>query len=644
MNAIRNLDLSAFQTLSDEERLVLVRLLVEKVISEAQALDALEIQRRNRTPLLDILGAKDYVTQREYAIHLADVTEAGFLSDLIGTEYLSLDKDFVREFKPAELVRYLFCPLQNIDNLVPVLAVDPTEKAIEELVRAVVPDAEIVIMVGKERDVTRLVDEVFQEHLIFKSVNELRIAKPEASASAVFTKSQKIFFVILAILIFFGLMWRFTSTLNLLVQILSGSYMAASLFLTIISVVGLIWGPQHHKQTEDVEQLNDAELPMYSILIPVYKETTVVPTLLEALDRVDYPQEKLDVLLLMEEDDTETIEAAKTANPPTFFRFIYIPESLPRTKPKACNYGLNFCRGEYVAIFDAEDIPAPDQLKKAVLAFRSGSPDLVSVQAALDHFNAEESYLTRMFNLEYAYWFYYTLPGLAHLNLPMPLGGTSNHFRAEELRQIYAWDPFNVTEDADLGMRISTQGSKVDILNTTTYEEATQKAGNWIRQRSRWLKGWMQTWLVHNRHPVQQIRRMGFLSWLSFQLLIGGRCLIFLVNPIMWLSFLVWLFWGRGGGAGPFNQWTLAVAALSFIVGNALGIALNMLPVFGKRRLKLLPFALTNFAYWWMHSIAAYVGLWQLFTKPFYWEKTEHGLSDFDASTFVASDSFPESD
>ncbi len=642
MTSFENLNLDAVETLSDEERLVLMRLLLQETISESQAQEALDIHRRNRTPLLDVLGAQGHIKQRDYAVNLADVTGAGFLSDLIGTEHLSLDSDFVRKFSPADLIRHLFCPLQNIDNLVPVLAVDPTDELIEELVRAVVPDAEVVAMVGRERDVTHLVDEVFQEHLIFKSVNELRLTWPESSASVVFTRFQTAFFILLIVLIAVGLVWRFESSANLLILITSISYMVAILFKTIVSFVGLIQGPQRQKQAENVEPLSDAELPLYSILVPVYKETTVVPTLLKALAGMDYPREKLDVLLLMEEDDSETIEAAKAANPPTFFRFIYIPESLPRTKPKACNYGLNFCRGEYVAIFDAEDIPAPDQLKKAVLAFRQGSSDLVSVQAALDHFNVKESYLTRMFNLEYAYWFYYTLPGLAHLDLPLPLGGTSNHFRADKLRQLHAWDPFNVTEDADLGMRISTHGSRIDVLNTATYEEATQKAENWIRQRSRWLKGWMQTWLVYNRHPARQIRSMGVLSWFSFQLLIGGRCLIFLTNPLMWLLFVFWLFWGRSGSLGLLHQWTLSVALFSFILGNTLGVILNLLPVVGKRRLSLLPYAFTNIAYWWMHSTAAYVGLWQLFTKPFYWEKTEHGLSDVNASTLVTSDSLSE--
>ena len=160
------------------------------------------------------------------------------------------------------------------------------------------------------------------------------------------------------------------------------------------------------------ESLDPADLPVYSILVPVYKEPEVVPTLLQALARLDYPPEKLDVLILLEEGDKETIAEAKAAHPPSFFRFIYVPASKPQTKPKACNYGLNFCRGEYVTIYDAEDIPEPDQLKAAVSAFRNGPKHLVCVQAALNYFNHRENYLTRMFTLEYSYWFdYMVTPG-----------------------------------------------------------------------------------------------------------------------------------------------------------------------------------------------------------------------------------------
>ena len=336
-----------------------------------------------------------------------------------------------------------------------------------------------------------------------------------------------------------------------------------------------------------------------------------------------------------------TIEAARSANPPSFFRFILIPPSQPRTKPKACNYGLSFCRGEYVTIYDAEDIPEPDQLRKAVHAFRTGPESLVCVQAALNYFNSAENYLTRMFTLEYSYWFDYMLPGLDRLGLPIPLGGTSNHFRVDRLRELGAWDPFNVTEDADLGIRASAQGYTVGIIDSTTYEEANRAYKNWIRQRSRWIKGYMQTWLVHNRNPIRLLRRIGLRSWLSYQFFIGGTCLTFLINPLMWSLYVIWLLFGPEWLDEVFGGWVVYIALFNFLIGNMLGIYLNMLAVFRRRLFHLTAFAMTNPLYWWLHSIASYMALWELFTKPFYWQKTTHGLTTVHAVSQILGQEQP---
>ena len=262
--------------------------------------------------------------------------------------------------------------------------------------------------------------------------------------------------------------------------------------------------------------MTDHELPIYTVLVPVYREPEVVHHLIEGLSKIDYPQHKLDVMLLLEEDDRITLDAAKAARAPANWRFVIVPNRQPRTKPKACNYGLFFARGKYLVIYDAEDIPEPTQLKAAVVAFKKATPDYVCFQAALNYFNARENFLTRMFTLEYSYWFDYLIPGLDHLNLPIPLGGTSNHFDVAKLRKLGGWDPFNTTEDADLGIRASAEKYRVGFINSTTFEEANADLGNWIRQRSRWVKGYMQTWLVYSRHPVQLIKAVGSrTSWLS---------------------------------------------------------------------------------------------------------------------------------
>src|SRR5664279_140422 len=259
---------------------------------------------------------------------------------------------------------------------------------------------------------------------------------------------------------------------------------------------------------------------------------------------MDYPRSKLDIKLVLEADDAQTIEAAKALALEATFEIIRVPHSLPKTKPKACNYAIQMARGEYLTIYDAEDKPEPDQLKKAIVAFRKGGANTACVQARLNYFNAEENWLTRMFTLEYSLWFDMFLPALDRLSVPIPLGGTSNHFDLAKLRRVGAWDPFNVTEDADLGLRFAAMGYRVGIVNSVTYEEANSHLGNWIRQRSRWVKGYMQTWLVNMRDPIGLVRRVGVKGFLSLQFFVGGGILSGLAYPFMLIPFLL-LFWRR---------------------------------------------------------------------------------------------------
>lgn len=616
-------------TLSDNERDTLLNLWMEGTITETQLEEAVQRHRAYRSSLRDILGSMG-VNQESYASWLAESAETGFVSELIGSEYFDYDPVFIRRFDPPTLIRFLFCPLRQLDEqTVIALAAETDEDAetyITEAVQQVIPGAEVVILVGTEIDITRMVNSVFEKPLIHKAINLIREQNPAQSASTVFTYWQKVVFWGLGLLLVLALILDTITTLQVIVVLFSLVYVIGVFYKLAISLASFV-NDGHGVTKEHIAELSDAELPIYSILVPVYKEPEVVPRLLKALARMDYPKEKLDVLVLMEADDAETIESAKAARPPSFFRFIIVPDSLPRTKPKACNYGLNFCRGKYVTIYDAEDVPEPDQLKKAVAAFEHGGEKLICVQAALNYFNAKENYLTRMFTLEYSYWFDTLLPGLDRLGLPIPLGGTSNHFRLDALWKLLAWDPFNVTEDADLGIRASSQGYTVGIIRSTTYEEANKAFKNWIRQRSRWIKGYMQTWLVHNRNPLKLLRVIGLKQWLSYNFFIGGTFAIFLINPLMWFFFIIWLVFQPAWMGLLFYGWVWQLAFFSLIVGNLLAIFLNMLAVVRRRKYDLLPYALTNPIYWTMHSIASYMGLWQLITKPFYWEKTNHGLT-----------------
>jgi cellulose synthase/poly-beta-1,6-N-acetylglucosamine synthase-like glycosyltransferase len=282
----------------------------------------------------------------------------------------------------------------------------------------------------------------------------------------------------------------------------------------------------------------DCDLPSYSVLVPLFREVAVLPDLVDALGRIDHPPAKLDCMLVLEASDRATITAARAIALPPFMRIVVVPDCAPRTKPKALNYALQLARGELVAVYDAEDVPDPGQLRAAVQAFAAGGQRVVCVQAELAIHNASDSWITRQFALEYAALFRGLLPALARLRLPIPLGGTSNHFRRSFLDASGGWDPHNVTEDADLGIRIARRGGLVATIRSVTWEEAPSRLQPWIRQRTRWLKGWLQTYLVHMRNAAK-LRELGLVSFLAFQALMGGILLSCLLHPL----FYIWMGW-----------------------------------------------------------------------------------------------------
>ncbi len=315
----------------------------------------------------------------------------------------------------------------------------------------------------------------------------------------------------------------------------------------------------------EARALRAEDLPVFTVLVPMFREAAMLPRLADALRNLDYPLGKLDIKIVLEAGDVETIEAARALGLEGVFEIIIVPASEPQTKPKACNFALRFARGEYLVIYDAEDRPEPDQLRKVVATFRRSPPNTACLQCRLSYYNVSENWLTRMFTLDYALWFDQVLPGLERLGMPIPLGGTSNHFRIDVLRELHAWDPFNVTEDADLGIRIGQKGYRVGVVNSTTFEEASCLTRQWIRQRSRWIKGYMQTLLVHTRRPLHFLRTAGPLGFLGFVFFIGGTVLAGLLNPIFWLFYVIWLV----AAAASFDPIFPAVLAVPVPVQSA---------------------------------------------------------------------------
>ncbi|WP_254654479.1 glycosyltransferase family 2 protein [Clavibacter tessellarius] len=459
------------------------------------------------------------------------------------------------------------------------------------------------------------------------AANRLFRANPELSGRLVFSRGQKAGALVGAVLLVaLAVVWPRQTAVGAL-SVVSLAFLAATAFKFFVALQGARYDVVDRVTEAEVHRLVDADLPVYTVLVPVFREANIVAQLIENLGGLDYPAHKLEVLILIEEEDSETRDAIVHADPPAHFHIVTIPAGQPQTKPRACNVGLTLASGEYLVIYDAEDTPDPDQLKKALVAFDRGGPEMVCVQAALNYFNASENALTRMFTLEYSYWFDYMLAGLDHSNLPIPLGGTSNHFRTAALVELGGWDPYNVTEDADLGIRASAVGYRVGVINSTTMEEANTSIPNFIRQRSRWIKGYMQTTLVHARRPVALIREVGIVRFVAFALLIGGTPATFLGVIPFYLVTIASLAIPNEVIASVFPAWALWTSLFNFLVGNGVMVYVSMMGPFKRGTFHLILWSLLNPVYWILHSISAYKGLWQLLTRPHYWEKTEHGLT-----------------
>jgi cellulose synthase/poly-beta-1,6-N-acetylglucosamine synthase-like glycosyltransferase len=373
----------------------------------------------------------------------------------------------------------------------------------------------------------------------------------------------------------------------------------------------------------------DAVLPRYSALVPLYREADILPDLVDAMAALDYPSAKLEVLLVLEAEDAETRAAVAHLDLPGNIRPVIVPGKGPRTKPKALNYALELVRSPFVVVYDAEDIPEPDQLRRALAAFAEGGPAVACVQARLGIHNTRQGWLPRQFALEYASLFDGQLPSLERLGLPIPLGGTSNHFRVDRLKEVGGWDPYNVTEDADLGFRLARGGYQTRTIASTTWEEAPIRLSSWIPQRTRWLKGWMQTYLVHTRRGAGSRRALGWRPWLGLHVLIGGMVLSAVVHPVVLVT-LGWLVL-TGNLLAPTTSGMERALIWIGLINFGLGYVSAMLAAAvaawqrGWRRLSLD--ALLMPIYWLLISFASYRALLQLMRSPHLWEKTAHGHS-----------------
>ncbi|MCA0043120.1 glycosyltransferase family 2 protein [Celeribacter litoreus] len=396
--------------------------------------------------------------------------------------------------------------------------------------------------------------------------------------------------------------------------------------LRLAAAVAQFRGATRRHQTFETGR-KQRRLPTVSIMLPLFKEREIANRLIQRVSRLIYPRELLDILLVVEEDDQVTRDAIAETELPRWIREITVPKGGVKTKPRAMNFALDFCRGSIIGIYDAEDAPDPGQIHKVAAHFAKVGPEVACVQGILDFYNARTNWLSRCFTIEYASWFRVILPGYDRLGLTVPLGGTTLFFRREALEELGGWDAHNVTEDADLGIRLARHGYRTDLIPTVTEEEANCRFWPWVKQRSRWLKGYAMTYAVHMRNPRALWRDLGAWRFFGVQVLFLGTLSQFLLAP------LLWSFWSFPLGLphplrGVLTNEALTAIGAVFLLSEAITVTTGLVATASDKHKWLWPWVPTLHFYYPLATLAAMKGMWELISKPFYWDKTAHGIHD----------------
>ncbi|MCX5497828.1 glycosyltransferase [Kaistia dalseonensis] len=504
------------------------------------------------------------------------------------------------------------------------LAIAPRAAEIERIAEKLegFDDIRARLTVTTPAAIRRLLTEAAAQPLLDHALGDLATRHPEFSARRLLSAGQSVAIALCALLLAIALWlfgWKAIAALNLMFGLL---FLALIMLRTLAISVVL----DRMLRPPPPLAIDPAALPIYSILVPLYDEAHMVPELVRALARLDWPRERLDIKLVLEARDRATRRAAEALRLEPPFEIVIVPDRSPRTKPKALAFALPLARGDFVTVYDAEDRPDPGQLREAYAAFMAGGDDLACVQAPLLIDNAGLNGLTALFAMEYSIQFDGLLPTLAAFSMPLPLGGTSNHFRRSALVAAGGWDPYNVTEDADLGVRLARFGYRTSTIAAPTYEEAPRSSRLWLKQRTRWLKGWMQTWLVHTRQPRRLWREIGGRRVLGFTLTSLGSIVAAAVHPLYLASAVLLLvdpsvLWRANS---PIMAAALALSLFNFVSAYAV-FALLSAATLRMRRIRRPPGALWFLpCYWLLQSLACYRALFQLVIAPHRWEKTPH--------------------
>jgi len=599
-------------------------LLTNNVINQQELDSALSVQEEIGSRLGQVLEADGKISA--FALHklLAEQYEMPFADLTVeGCDPLLLEKEERHIYLDLQVV-----PWRRADDRSVVLATTGVNDKVEAWAASKYQKYQFVIT--SPYDVLWTVQKHFDKYNDKEAREQLWRHNPQLSARKLFISP---IWTIISLLVMVTLSATFFQEYILwgVLVLLNVFYASTLLFKLAFFATGHMAERRRIQRESGVAesllyQGKDKDLPVYTLLVPLYKEKSeTIQSLISAVRKFDYPKSKLDVKLIVEADDEDTISIIKNLACESYFEIIRVPFSLPRTKPKACNYALKFARGEYVTIYDAEDKPDPLQLRKVLGAFQRAAAGTVCVQSRLNYFNWSENLLTRMFAMEYSTWFNRMLPGLEAMRMPIPLGGTSNHFPLAVLRELMAWDPYNVTEDADLGVRLAQKGYKTTVIDSLTLEEAPVSVGSWIKQRTRWIKGYMQTYIVHMRSPLELYRALGIKGFLGFLFFVGAPALVFMTLPV---SVALSIYAISSDALSPLPQPLLWFSGINLLASVVLHIIMALMVVRIETKWSgMAKYTLFFPVYWVLHALASYRALWQLITRPHYWDKTEHGVT-----------------
>ncbi len=526
---------------------------------------------------------------------------------------------------PLALIATLTIPWRKIGDAVIYASADPDNFTPPETLPFGAKYSHIIF--APRDQVHRAIRQAFSDTLLTIAHNR---CPDEFSCKSLRINPQKPLFLLsvatLAVSVFmFAEQW-------LIVVLLWITLINSAMTILRISAVMSLW---NHRPSPAFLPANTARFappdkqPIVTLLVPLFKEDKILPRLINNLKALDYPPDLLEIILLLEESDPTTAEALSHLDLPSYIVPLIIPKDTLQTKPKAMNFALPFCRGEIIGVYDAEDRPAPDQIRKVICHFLAAPANVACVQGQLDFYNSRSNWIARCFTIEYAMWFRVVMKGVQNLGLPIPLGGTTLFFRHDILKEIGGWDAYNVTEDADLGMRLARFGYRCEIVETTTMEEANNRPVQWVRQRSRWLKGFAMTWATHMRQPRRLWRELGPAGFAGFQVLLLSGLTSYLAMPLflaLWATFFAFPILPIANIPQPL--WLLFIATM--ISAEVILWAVALIATWGKARRNLIPYILALPFYWILGAFAAYKAIAEVIFAPFYWDKTSHGHSDED--------------